>query len=450
MNNQQFIYAGYVKGGDRPGAPNWKLIPDTPEERAKALEEGYDALTILSVSHPYDPERKEEPNRKGPLVLDFDLKGDPKKAIRLARQFVIKLAERYKLHVDSLRYWISGGKGCHIEIPDIVTGSEAGHPYLPNIHRLLVFFLEKECFGAFLNGKLIDLQMYCGGKGRLLRVENIKRDNGRYKVPVSSKEFLELDIEELEKLADSPRIGFETGHKVDGANPLLAAKFQKVKEIIEMGNVANPVAILEAMSRCAFFNKCIEAADTLSEPEWWAFISNLAPLKAIGLKLAHSFSEPYPRYTPEETDRKFAEAVKVCKPKTCAYIHEQGWVACPEDCNMGAPCSLFKVKNIVPKEMLFQHEPDGLYYKEGAKLIKICSPIKVVGRACDYDNGSWCRIAQITDPMGNVKRRRIAMRDFAEPGYKWLSPLLAEGLEIEEFPNAKKLLREYIQLTLPP
>lgn len=454
MNEHQYIYAGFTKGGGTPDLPNWQLIPDTLEARQKALEEGYNAFSILSLSHePTDctslslgtelPGNLGEPLRKGPLVLDLDCKDNPKAAIKLARVLITKMTLHYNLHPDSVKYWLSGNKGCHIEIPASVLGSEQGHPYLHVIYKFMVFFLQRECLGCYGN-KMIDMQMYNGKKGRLLRVENIRRDNGRYKVPVTSKEFLELDLDELEKLTKKPRLNFDKGHN-PVPNPILSAKFNRLKDLIEEHRVADPFQILDAMSRCSFFNHCIDNAATLSEPEWWAFISNLAPLKDLGRYLAHWFSETYPGYSVDETDRKFDEAIKSCMPKTCAYLREQGFVQCPEECKMRAPCNLFKVKNISGVQSDFIHEKDGLYHREGDKLVKVCSPIKVIGYGCDYGNMGWCRLVELNDLMNHTKRIIIPMCEFCETGSKWLSTLLSAGLLLEGFRTAKLLLSEYIQ-----
>lgn len=134
MGIQDYIYAGFTKGGGTEETPNWKLIPNTEEAREEALKAGYNAFSIMSVS--YEPDKgKPEPLRRGPLVMDFDSKDCPEEAIKLARNFLRKFLQIHRLHADSLRYWISGGKGCHIEIPASVLGSEEGHPYLHEIYK---------------------------------------------------------------------------------------------------------------------------------------------------------------------------------------------------------------------------------------------------------------------------------------------------------------------------
>jgi len=75
------------------------------------------------------------------------------------------------------------------------------------------------------------------------------------------------------------------------------------------------------IKRCAFCKRCCDDAPTLSEPYWNSFIKIIA-LCADGAEACHEFSKPYPRYNPDETDRKIARALAVRKPHTCEYIQK--------------------------------------------------------------------------------------------------------------------------------
>ena len=63
-----------------------------------------------------------------------------------------------------MRYWLSGNKGCHIAIPDILYGGEEGDIYLPQIHSLMVKELNKKDNGINTICNTIDLQLYSMGK----------------------------------------------------------------------------------------------------------------------------------------------------------------------------------------------------------------------------------------------------------------------------------------------
>ncbi len=201
-----FIYAG----NPDEKKVRWELIPNTQEAREKAIKDGYTGFSITSFSHQY-VKGKKEPNRKGDLWFDFDAKENEEEAIVAARNFILNLRDNFKgFEVSMLRYFISGNKGCHICIPSEMYGDINGSPYLPKIHKAMVDTL----IHMFSHGRIeetdkyknyIDTNLYCQGKGRLLRATNIQRTNGRYKIEVSPQEFFELNYNNLKALTNAPR-----------------------------------------------------------------------------------------------------------------------------------------------------------------------------------------------------------------------------------------------------
>ena len=175
MESQEMriMYAGYadrVEGRDN----SWKVIPDSETARKQALEDGYTAFSTTVFS--YEPvDGKPEPIRYGSLFLDIDYKLDPEIAVNFTRDLVWgTLFGMYGVNPYSLKYWISGGKGCHVEIPAKIFGAEDGHPFLPCIYKEMVRFIMQTC-GIENCAKILDLQMYNMGKGRLLRCECVFR-----------------------------------------------------------------------------------------------------------------------------------------------------------------------------------------------------------------------------------------------------------------------------------
>ena len=90
------------------------------------------------------------------------------------------------------------------------------------------------------------------------------------------------------------------------------------------------------MDKCEFCRYCKENAARLSEPEWYAFVTNMS-LTRDGAELVHEISKPYPRYSKAETDDKIRHAINEHKPHTCLYIQERlGFKKC-KDCSVKAP-----------------------------------------------------------------------------------------------------------------
>jgi putative DNA primase/helicase len=99
--------------------------------------------------------------------------------------------------------------------------------------------------------------------------------------------------------------------------------------------------LVVAGKRCAFLQHCKKNAKTLSEPDWYAMITNLAVFEG-GEDAIHALSKPYPKYTYEATQKKIDHYYKSgTKPMTCQRISEQGF-KCPRknSCKCKSPAGL--------------------------------------------------------------------------------------------------------------
>jgi putative DNA primase/helicase len=94
--------------------------------------------------------------------------------------------------------------------------------------------------------------------------------------------------------------------------------------------------------RCAFINFCHKNAKNLSEPLWYAMISNLAVFEG-GVEKIHLLSSKYQRYNYEATNQKIAHFFDSgTKPMSCQTIANKGFI-CPrmgKDCKCHAPAGL--------------------------------------------------------------------------------------------------------------
>lgn len=76
---------------------------------------------------------------------------------------------------------------------------------------------------------------------------------------------------------------------------------------------------------CEFIKYCEQNASTLSEHDWYAMISNLAPFEN-GTKLIHELSKPYPTYNYNNTQKKINHFLESgTKPITCKVICDKGY-----------------------------------------------------------------------------------------------------------------------------
>ena len=97
------------------------------------------------------------------------------------------------------------------------------------------------------------------------------------------------------------------------------------------------------LHECAFIQHCRDHADTLSEHDWYAMITNLAPFEG-GVDLIHRLSSGYPGYSENETQKKINHFLDSgTRPMTCKVIAEKGF-HCPRldsgECKCRAPAAL--------------------------------------------------------------------------------------------------------------
>lgn len=100
-------------------------------------------------------------------------------------------------------------------------------------------------------------------------------------------------------------------------------------------------AITELNFECEFIKWCRKNPADVSEPLWYALISNLISIRPGGYSLCHDFSKGYPSYTKEETDNKIRHAIDSTRPHTCQFIFENGF-RCSKRCGVKSPVGLIR------------------------------------------------------------------------------------------------------------
>lgn len=174
----------------------WKPFPDTEEGLAEVVSKG--AMFATWMSFDGDPEDPET-NRRGDFVKDFDDKENPTLALADMCESIIHLEKNYGLDSYQVDYFLSGGKGGHSSTPMEVIGAEPC-PHLPLIYGKMALRLKAEA-----DLTTMDTSLYCMGKGKQFRIENVKRSNGRHKVRVTPQELLTMGDAALFDLTKSPR-----------------------------------------------------------------------------------------------------------------------------------------------------------------------------------------------------------------------------------------------------
>lgn len=157
-------------------------------------------VTVLDVDAPVDAsftlEQFSSLKYRGPLYADWD--GDLLVVIPKVQEFIEKLREA-EVDPDCVRWYATGGRGFHAEIPAhvfIEKPSPKGYTNLPAILKEMIFELYVDT---------LDLRVYSARRGRMWRTPGVQRENGLYKVPVTVAEIETITPELYEKICEAPR-----------------------------------------------------------------------------------------------------------------------------------------------------------------------------------------------------------------------------------------------------
>lgn len=169
--------------------------------RDKILESSPQFTTVLALSQEITDENKRDAQATvryaGPLYFDFD-SPSLEVGIRQVNLFLDRL-ESEGVDLAMLHLYATGGRGFHVEVPPEMLcpkQPKGGFLYLPQIYKEVAHDLYVET---------MDMRVYSAGRGRMWRVPNVKRDNGKYKVAVSPREVREMTVEMYDRLCSEPR-----------------------------------------------------------------------------------------------------------------------------------------------------------------------------------------------------------------------------------------------------
>jgi len=184
-------------------------------------------VTVLDVdsvpSEDWDMERYAKMKYSGPFYVDFDAES-LEDAITQFNKFLDKL-EELSLDLNACRLYATGGRGFHVEVPMSVFVPKIpkdGFALLPYIYREMAMDMVVDT---------MDLRVYTARRGRMWRTCGVQRDNGLYKVPVSTAQARVMTTEMYAEICSAPRPAIEAA-QVE-VNIGLATVFSKSKDKLE-------------------------------------------------------------------------------------------------------------------------------------------------------------------------------------------------------------------------
>ena len=199
----------------------WIAAPASERESVIAEHKPH-LVSVLNVDSDFSTEltgeQKDALRYKGPFYADFD--GDLDEVIPQFQVFLGKLQE-LDLDLDQCSLFATGGRGFHIELP--ITCFTLDIPP-EGIERLPATYKE---MALALYVDSLDVRVYSAGRGRLWRTPNVQRENGKFKVRITSEEAQRMTPERYSELCSTPRYLPPPARST--FNPALASLFAEGK-----------------------------------------------------------------------------------------------------------------------------------------------------------------------------------------------------------------------------
>ncbi|WP_367372189.1 hypothetical protein [Pseudomonas lini] len=224
---------------------------ESPVELAKA--QGAKKLTILALNQMVNdgteaelPRNRDKIGYRGPLYFDIDCKDDLAQAITSGQELVGKLV-RMGVPKDGIEIFLSGSKGLHILVNETFFTGKRFILRLPEIYKEMARDL-------FVIG--LDYSVYSSGRGNSFRIVNLQRHDGKYRVPVTADELIDLTVERYREWVKAPRT-VEVDDPQEQVVHELKALFEEAKKrvnskpkLVIIASSADMEAIREPVPAC--------------------------------------------------------------------------------------------------------------------------------------------------------------------------------------------------------
>lgn len=182
-------------GGEEVWKPCPVLMRDSLEaEKSPAF---FTALSVSQLADDLPSEDRDKLKYLGPLYFDWD--GEDMLSVSEQVHKLCLMLEGKGLDMACAQLYATGGRGFHLEVPMgcfMAKIPKDGVQHLPLIYKQLAFELAVDN---------LDFRVYSGGRGRMWRSPNVRRDNGHYKVPITYAELQAMTAESYSELTAAPR-----------------------------------------------------------------------------------------------------------------------------------------------------------------------------------------------------------------------------------------------------
>jgi len=162
-----------------------KLILDSKEELAKAVEDGFIFRTPFTFSE--DPRQNLDCVKFGDLVIEFIDLHNPLNAVQAALDFDTQLEARFDVASYSVAHFL-GADRVRLVVPVTLIGSSCGDKDLPSVYHRMMKDISDNFSGLGKKFDTIRTDIYLKPIS-FIQIENSTVDNSTYLSPVDSFEL---------------------------------------------------------------------------------------------------------------------------------------------------------------------------------------------------------------------------------------------------------------------
>ena len=331
MNNKKELERSYSHKEFAIGSPFNRSIFGTKQDHQRLIDKKDCYISVFDHSVNL-PNYAESNNRsvagyKGKvrfsqIAIDFD-SSDLNESLLWTRELITKLAKEYEVNPEHLRYYFSGNKGFHLEIPNwMINDEHEPSAEYPTILKAMVQELTSHA----------DLSLY--QTLRIYRINNtINSKTGLYKIELKYDEIMSLTIEEIKNLATKHRLNDVTifDHEKVRSEKLyqLFKKYQLMYPDYSTEQSVKPKVYYEKIKiegfdnilrECSYIKSLVEKTE-LNNQERVVLGNLLSRFGEDGRTKLHEILHNTTNYSREKTDYHFDSIIKNgYNPVSCEMI----------------------------------------------------------------------------------------------------------------------------------
>ncbi len=246
------------------------------------------------------------------IAFDFD-SSDLNESLTWTRELITKLVTEYDVNPEHLRYYFSGNKGFHLEMPAwMIDDEHEPSSQYPQILKSMVQDLTEHA----------DLSLY--QTLRLYRINNtINSKTGLYKIELKYDEIISLTIDEIKKRATTHRLNdvtvFDKEKERSEKLYQLFKKYQLIYPDFSTEQIIKQKVNFEKIKiegfdniirECSYIKSLVEKSDNLNNQERVVLANLLSRFGEEGRTKLHEILRKTPYYSSEKTDYHLDSIIK--------------------------------------------------------------------------------------------------------------------------------------------